>query len=105
MSTMTKPTLAAAGAALLMSLGSASAVAADNPFAAQPLSGGYAQLAEAKCGEAKCGGDTRPKAEQEGKCGAAPSAKADREGSCGADKPAKADQEGKCGEAKCGASQ
>ncbi|PSL11827.1 hypothetical protein CLV44_12250 [Marinobacterium halophilum] len=96
MSNHTKPTIAAVGTAFLLGLGATSAVAADNPFAAQPLSSGYAELAEAKCGEAKCGGDTKPKADTEGKCG---------EAKCGAEATPKADTEGKCGEAKCGGNQ
>ncbi len=36
------------------------ASAADNPFGMTPLSGGYMQMAEGKCGEGKCGA---------GKCG------------------------------------
>jgi uncharacterized low-complexity protein len=79
--------------------------AADNPFAAKQLSGGY-QLAQAdkkmdgKCGEAKCGADkAKAKAadkKADGKCG---------EAKCGADKAKAADKkaDGKCGEAKCGA--
>ncbi len=117
MSMHTKPTIAAVGTAFLLGLGATSgAVAADNPFAAQPLSNGYAELAEASCGadkkaeqEAKCGED---KAEREGKCGEAKCGedKAEREGKCGEakcgeDKAAKADKEGKCGEAKCGSNQ
>jgi uncharacterized low-complexity protein len=94
-----KPMVASVGAAFLMAAGS-SAFAAENPFAAQQLNGGYAQLAdasktkEASCGaakkteEAKCGADKKA---EEGKCG---------EAKCGADKKA---EEGKCGEAKCGA--
>ncbi|GAA0792551.1 hypothetical protein [Marinobacterium sediminicola] len=97
MSKHTKPTIAAVGTAFLLGLGATSgAIAAENPFAAQPLSNGYAQLAEAKCGEAKCGGDTAPKADTEGKCG---------EAKCGGDTAPKADREGKCGEAKCGGNQ
>lgn len=94
MSNHTKPTIAAVGTAFLLGLGvSSSANAMENPFSAQPLSSGYAQLAESSCGEAKCGADKKPvKAEGEGKCG---------EAKCGEDK-AKADREGKCGEAKCG---
>ena len=42
-----------------------SAQASDNPFGATDLSSGYLQLAEGKCGEAKCGG----KKEAEAKCG------------------------------------
>lgn len=72
MSNHTKPTIAAVGTAFLLGLGAtSSAVAAENPFAAQPLNSGYAELAEAKCGEAKCGGDATPKADTEGKCGEA----------------------------------
>ena len=113
MSMPTKPTIAAVGTAFLLGLGATSgAAAADNPFAAQPLSSGYAELAEASCGadkkaeqEAKCGEE---KADREAKCGEDKAAKADREGACGEDKAtkaAKADKEGKCGEAKCGSNQ
>ncbi|MBR9829415.1 MAG: hypothetical protein GYB41_12335 [Oceanospirillales bacterium] len=66
MSNHTKPTIAAVGTAFLLGLGATSAVAADNPFAAQPLSSGYAELAEAKCGA-----EATPKADTEGKCGEA----------------------------------
>jgi len=76
-----------AGLALSPTLASADT---ENPFASTELSSGYLQLAEGKCGEAKCGADK--KAKKEGKCG---------EAKCGADK--KASKEGKCGEAKCGA--
>ncbi|MFN3713454.1 MAG: hypothetical protein ACK4SX_07345 [Alcanivoracaceae bacterium] len=81
------PLAAALGAAVVASALSAPVMAAENPFAAKELSGGYTQLAgehgkggEGKCGEGKCG---------EGKCG---------EGKCGEDKGG----EGKCGEGKCG---
>ena len=39
--------------------------AADNPFAMQRVSGGQTILAEAKCGEGKCGGAKG----EEGRCG------------------------------------
>jgi uncharacterized low-complexity protein len=59
-----------------------------NPFSSAELSSGYIQLAEGKCGEAKCGAN---KKKAEGKCG---------EAKCGANKKK---AEGKCGEGKCGA--
>ena len=80
----------AAGTAFVASLAmgnAANAAEGANPFAMNELSGGYMQLAEAKCGgskstEAKCGGK-----KTEAKCG-------------GKEEPKKA--EGKCGEGKCG---
>ena len=98
--TTIKPITAAVGAALLVGVAAMPvANAADNPFAAQELSSGY-ELAsnhkaegEGKCGEGKCGGDSK-KAEGEGKCG---------EGKCGGESK-KAEGEGKCGEGKCGGS-
>jgi len=83
----------AAGTAFVASLAMgnvANAAEGANPFAMNELSGGYMQLAEGKCGEAKCGGNK--KAKKEGKCG---------EGKCGEGKK-KAKKEGKCGEGKCG---
>lgn len=89
-----------AGLALSSTLASADT---SNPFAFKELSSGYMQLAEGKCGEAKCGSNMKKKAEKmkeakcgEGKCG---------EAKCGADMKEKAEKatEGKCGEAKCGA--
>ena len=86
----------AAGAALVTSLASTSAVnAAENPFAMTQLPGGYMVAdshMEGKCGEGKRGG---AKKEGEGKCG---------EGKCGGAKTegAKTAEEGKCGEGKCG---
>ncbi len=90
MSQSTKTTIAlAASAALTAGLAMSTTANADaNPFASAELSSGYMQLAEGKCGEAKCGADKKA---EEGKCG---------EAKCGADKKA---EEGKCGEAKCGA--
>ena len=86
----------AAGAALVTSLASTSAVnAAENPFAMTQLPGGYMVAdshMEGKCGEGKCGG---AKKEGEGKCG---------EGKCGGAKTegAETSEEGTCGEGKCG---
>jgi uncharacterized low-complexity protein len=98
-----KPLAIAAGAALVTSLASASAVnAAENPFAITELPGGYMVAdshMEGKCGEGKCGGD---KKEGEGKCGEGKcggAAKSAEEGKCGG---AKKEGEGKCGEGKCG---
>ena len=76
----------ASGAALVLSVASNTALAADNnPFGMKLLSEGY----QVAMDEGKCGG-SKEKAE-EGKCG---------EGKCGGNK-AKA-KEGKCGEGKCG---
>lgn len=94
--TSNKSTIAlAASAALTASLALSPLLvsAEENPFSAAELSSGYLQLAEGKCGEAKCGADKKAATKKsEGKCG---------EAKCGADK--KATAEGKCGEAKCGA--
>lgn len=81
------------------------AVAADNPFAAEKLSGGY-QLAQAdtKAKDGKCGGDKKADAKcgadkkKDGKCGGEKKA----DGKCGAEKADKK-RDGKCGEGKCGA--
>ena len=109
--TTIKPVAAAVGFALAGSLTVANlASAADNPFGASQLSGGYLQVAEADKAksEGKCGGatmSTEAKKAAEGKCG---------EGKCGAagkaatekkaaDAPAGAEKkagEGKCGSAK-----
>ncbi|HCO61069.1 MAG TPA: hypothetical protein DIT58_12880, partial [Porticoccaceae bacterium] len=80
-----KPLAAAVGAAFMASAITAPvAVAAENPFQLNQLSGGY-NLASKAEGEGKCG---------EGKCG---------EGKCGGDKAkTKTKAEGKCGEGKCG---
>ena len=94
--TMNKKTSIALAASAAMTAGlafSPIAAADSNPFQSTELSSGYMQLAkhheEGKCGEAKCGEDTKKDAE--GKCG---------EAKCGED--SKKDAEGKCGEAKCG---
>ncbi|MGD9983307.1 MAG: hypothetical protein AB7S51_04010 [Porticoccaceae bacterium] len=95
------PVAAAVGAAFLASVALAPlAQAAENPFQANSLSGGYTlaekTTTEGKCGEGKCGegkcGDGMKKA-HEGKCG---------EGKCG--ESMKKTHEGKCGEGKCGGS-
>lgn len=98
----------AAGTAFVASLAmgnAASAAEGVNPFAMNELSGGYMQLAEAKCGgsktapaEGKCGG-AKP-APAEGKCGEGKNMKQEMEGKCGEGK--KVIKEGKCGEGKCG---
>ena len=92
----------AAGTAFVASLamsGTANAAEGANPFAMNELSGGYMQLAEAKCGgskstEAKCGGK-----KTEAKCGGS---KSSSEGKCGGSKEEEKKKEGKCGEGKCG---
>ena len=93
----------AAGTAFVASLamsGAANAAQGANPFAMNELSGGYMQLAEAKCGgkpaEAKCGGK-----KTEAKCGGKQEEKMEKEGKCGSKQEDKM-KEGKCGEGKCG---
>lgn len=99
-------TLTPIAAVLAVSLSGVSQ-AAENPFAAKPLSSGFTVAAhheagkEGKCGEGKCGTKADDKSAKEGKCG---------EGKCGTKKDAadakkddKAAKEGKCGEGKCGA--
>ena len=76
------PVAAAVGAAFLASVALAPlAQAAENPFQANSLSGGYTlaekTTTEGKCGEGKCGENM--KKTQEGKCG---------EGKCGGSKTA-----------------
>ena len=102
----------AAGTAFVASLAMgnvANAAEGANPFAMNELSGGYMQLAEGKCGEAKCGGNK--KAKKEGKCGEGKKAKKEGkcgEGKCGGKKEMEKNMEGKCGgkkskkEGKCG---
>lgn len=71
--------------------------AAENPFAAKPLTSGY-QVADAKDGN--CGGMKGQ--EKEAHCGAK---KGDKDAHCGGkqdDKKAKGKKDGSCGEAKCG---
>ena len=92
------PLAASMGAAVVASVLSAPLMAAENPFAAKELSGGYMQLAdkhgEGKCGEGKCGeGKCGEDKGGEGKCG---------EGKCGEGKGKDKGGEGKCGEGKCG---
>lgn len=104
-------TLTPIAAVLAVSLSGVSQ-AAENPFAAKPLSSGFTVAAhheagkEGKCGEGKCGTKADDKSAKEGKCG---------EGKCGTKKDAaatksadakkddKVAKEGKCGEGKCGA--
>ncbi|MGD8175882.1 hypothetical protein [Marinimicrobium sp. ARAG 43.8] len=91
MKSIKTPLIASAGAAMLLGLGAQAAVA-ENPFSAEPLAGGYTQLAEhhgdKKDGEGKCG---------EGKCGEKKEKKDKKERS-----HEHKDGEGKCGEGKCG---
>lgn len=84
-------TSAVFSAVLASSMAMAAATSTANPFTAATLDTGYMKVAsaEGKCGEGKCGGDS--KKDGEGKCG---------EGKCGGDK--KKTGEGKCGEGKCG---
>lgn len=86
--------------------------AAENPFAAKPLTSGY-QVADAKDGN--CGGKKMKKG-KDAHCGAksgkdahcgGKSGKAMKDGSCGGDKKGmdkkmKDKKDGSCGEAKCG---
>ncbi len=101
---MKKTTLSSVvlGSSLAMAAFSGALQANENPFSATTLSSGYLvasndKMPEGKCGEGKCGGDMKEKAEKkmEGKCG---------EGKCGGDMKEKAEKkmEGKCGEGKCG---
>lgn len=105
-----KPIAAAIGGVVVAGLAGASGAVADTDaelFTTVDLSGGYELAAhheEGKCGEGKCGGDSKDDAKDgakdgegscgEGKCG---------EGKCGGDSKDDAkDGEGKCGEGKCG---
>jgi uncharacterized low-complexity protein len=106
-----KPVAAAVGAAFAGSMllaGAASAAnSTGNPFGLSELSGGYAQLAEGKCGAGKCGaGKCGGTKSMEGKCGAGKCGGAkSMEGKCGAGKCGGAkSMEGKCGAGKCGGS-
>ena len=105
-----KPVAAAVGAAFLASVALAPlAQAAENPFQAHSLSGGYnlaeKTMTEGKCGEGKCGesmikahegncGGEKAKTAAEGKCGggkAAPSAETEGEAAGADTKPADSD--------------
>jgi len=101
--TTNKTKLALAAGAVLtagIALTPITASAEVNPFASTELSSGYMQLAEGKCGEAKCGGDKAKEAKcGEAKCGGDKAKEAKcGEAKCGGDKA----KEAKCGEAKCG---
>ena len=112
-----KPVAAVVGAALVGSLSAVNlASAADNPFGATQLQGGYMMLAEneptaeqkeamkekreKKMDKMEARKEARKKA-MEGKCGEGKCGgdKGKKEGKCGGDKGKK---EGKCGEGKCG---
>ena len=113
--TVSNKTLALAiGGAFLLSVGTASFAAGENPFAAKSLSSGY-QVADAdmkkmkdgKCGTGKCGANKKKaeaaaKAkEAEGKCSAEMK---DKEGSCSAEmKDKAADATDKAAEGSCSA--
>jgi uncharacterized low-complexity protein len=73
--------------------------AAENPFAAKPLTSGY-QVADAHMKEGSCGGDKKGK--KDGSCGG--DKKGKKDGSCGGKKAddKKGKKDGSCGEAKCG---
>lgn len=113
----TLSTLTPIAAVLAVSLSGLAQATSDNPFAAKPLSGGFAVAAhheagkEGKCGEAKCGSKKDDKVAKEGKCGGMKEDKAAKEGKCGGMSDDKAAKEGKCGgmkddkaakEGKCG---
>lgn len=81
----------------------ADTAAAANPFMVADLGSGYQVAAEGKCGEGKCGGSSKDKAEDkagEGNCAAE---KKGEEGTCAAQKEEDKEKggEGKCGEGKC----
>jgi uncharacterized low-complexity protein len=83
--TQMTPLAIALGTVLTLGV-AASSSAGENPFSSNSLESGYKVAMEGKCGEGKCGADTKAK-----------------EGSCGEDKKDKKAKEGKCGEGKCGA--
>ena len=97
------------GSALALSMALSGGVHAEaNPFQATDLGNGYMQLAEAKCGEGRCGGSKAGEAKcGEAKCGGAKASEAKcGEGRCGGSKASEAKcGEGKCGEGKCGGNQ
>ncbi|MDC9724882.1 MAG: low-complexity protein, partial [Gammaproteobacteria bacterium] len=71
MSITTKKTTIALAASVAMTAGlalSPTLASADtaNPFASTELSSGYMQVAEGKCGEAKCGGNMKDEAKKMG---------------------------------------
>ena len=101
----TKAVALAVSSAFVLTIGASVINAAENPFAIKSLSSGY-QVADhhekakdGKCGEGKCGAETKKEGAKEmkdGKCG---------EGKCGAEmkkEGAKEMKDGKCGEGKCG---
>jgi uncharacterized low-complexity protein len=91
------PLILATGAAFAATAALSPAIAAENPFGMQKLSGGY-QLAQAdkktdgKCGEAKCGAAKTAEKKKDASCGgdkkkdAACGADKKKDASCGADK-------------------
>ena len=86
-----KPLALAISAAFVGSL-AATSVNAANPFGMEKVTTAQTiTVAEAKCGEGKCGSKKKAK-KKDGKCG---------EAKCGAKKKEKK-KEAKCGEGKCG---
>jgi uncharacterized low-complexity protein len=105
-STSSKAVALAVSSAFVLSIGTATIHAAENPFAIKSLSNGYqvadhhekakdGKCGEGKCGEGKCGKSDKDAKMKDGKCG---------EGKCGAEikKDGAKDKDGKCGEGKCG---
>ena len=111
--TVSNKTIAlAVGGALLLSVGTASFAASQNPFAIKSLSSGY-QVADAdmkkmkdgKCGTGKCGANKKAAAAEKMEKEGSSSADKMKEGSCHGDMKAK---EGSCSaekaaEGKCSA--
>ena len=106
MKTSNKSIALAVGGAFLLSVGTATFAAAENPFSIKPLSSGY-QVADAdmkkmkdgKCGTGKCGANKKKMMEKmaaEGKC----SAEKMKEGGCSAEMKADMEKAGAADKAK-----
>ena len=85
---MKRPLSLALGTTFIAAMSASPIASADtNPFGMQDLGNGYMQVAEAKCGEGKCGDSMKKKASEmkcgEGKCGEG-MMKQEAEGKCGA---------------------
>ena len=108
MTTSTKAIALAVTSAFVLSIGTTTINAAENPFAIKSLSKGYqvadhheeGKMKDGKCGEGKCGAEmkdgakkTDAKVMKDGKCG---------EGKCGAEmkKDTAKGKEGSCGHDK-----
>ena len=95
--TMKKSLSVALGTTFVAAMSAAPVANADtNPFGMKNMESGYMQVADAKCGEGKCGGKDKAKM-KEAKCGE--EHKKAHDGKCGGDHKSK---EAKCGEGKCG---